>query len=314
VSALVPFLDQLCAQYHRTEHLQSDPLEFVHRYTDPWDREAVAILAALLAYGNVKQIRRSVALALERMSEHAGSPATYVRGLQGRRASAADRKLWAGYVHRFNTGEDLMTLFELVARSWAEHGSVGAHFLAGLATGAPDFGSALDRLIDDWSAWAGPVRMKGSFSYFLTAPRDGSCCKRWCMLLRWMGRRDELDPGLWSAGSGLEATFPMDPATGRRLSLRADQLVIPLDTHTGRISQYLGLTRRKSLNWKAALEVTEALRACDPRDPVRYDFALSRLGILDRCQRAFRKEICVSCQLLPVCRYARRRGAGRGLA
>jgi uncharacterized protein (TIGR02757 family) len=119
------------------------------------------------------------------------------------------------------------------------------------------------------------------------------------MFLRWMGRNDELDPGLWGARGKLRPTF----SVGRFLS--PHQLVIPLDTHTGRISQYLGLTDRKSLGWLAALEVTAALRACDEADPVRYDFALCRLGILDLCQRRYRAEICANCKLVSACHFAR---------
>jgi uncharacterized protein (TIGR02757 family) len=120
------------------------------------------------------------------------------------------------------------------------------------------------------------------------------------MFLRWMGRKDALDPGLWTRNGALASTFQL----GRYLDSR--QLVMPLDTHTGRISQYLGLTSRKSVNWLAALEVTEALRACDPLDPTRYDFSLARLGILDLCQRKYRKHICEQCQLLPACRFAQK--------
>jgi uncharacterized protein (TIGR02757 family) len=302
---LALFLDQLHARYHRPELLESDPLEFVHRYSDPWDREAVALVSALLAYGNVKQIRRSVADALRRMEEsEPGGVAAFVRRLadeEGRRRGA---KALRGFVHRFNRGGDLLLLLECLERSWREHGSLGAHFLSGLDPGDADIGVALDRLIGDWRQWAG--RRKGTaFSYLLTAPRDGSCCKRWCMFLRWMGRQDALDPGLWGRHGALAHTFP------RGRWLRPDQLVIPLDTHTGRISQYLGLTSRKCLNWLAALEVTRGLRACDPEDPVRYDFALARLGILDLCQKRFRVEICLQCELLQVCQYANRERARR---
>lgn len=183
--------------------------------------------------------------------------------------------------------------------------------------GAPDFSVALNRLIRDWRDWAAEADGKtagGSFRYLLTAPEDGSCCKRWCMLLRWMGRDDSrqelldhpqrVDLGLWSRNSPLAGTFPQ----GRWLD--PSQLVIPLDTHTGRISQYLSLTRRKTLDWRAALEVTAALRGSDAEDPVKYDFALARLGILDLCQRKYRPEICGSCQLRPACKFAAR-GARR---
>src|SRR5690606_27323932 len=155
----------------------------------------------------------------------------------------------------------LLILFWLLGRSWKEHGSMAGHFLLNLQPEHSDIGPALDAFIGDWRLWTKKVprtlQVRPSFDYLLTAPASGSCCKRWCMFLRGMGRRDQLDLGLWMAGSPLASTFP----EGR--ALRSDQLVIPLDTHTGRISQYLSLTQRKSLNWKAAVEVTESLRLCN---------------------------------------------------
>jgi uncharacterized protein (TIGR02757 family) len=293
-------LEQLYQQYHKAEFLPSDPLEFPHRYQDPWDQEAVALLSGLLAYGNVKQIRRSVELALERMARVAPSPRAFVERVVDE--PELGRRAFRGYVHRFNVGKDLVALFILLGMSWRTYGSLGAHFLKFLGPEDRHIGNALDGLITEWRSWN---REKSpSFSYLLTAPTDGSCCKRWCMFLRWMGRApDGLDLGLWTGApdptrKAYYRTFP----AGR--VLRADQLVIPLDTHTGRISQYIGLTRRKSLNWLAAVEVTDSLRASDPADPTKYDFALARLGILDICQRKYRAEICQKCDLLRICQFA----------
>lgn len=298
MSPLAVFLEQIRSRYHSEDFLGSDPLEFVHRYEDPWDQEAVALIAALLAYGNVKQIRRSVEDALARMARVSPSPSAFVRGL-ARDRSRRSRAL-QGFVHRFNRGEDLVLLLELLETSWSAHGSLGAHFVSLLNEADEDIGDALSALIAEWRRQLGR-RGRGSFQYLLTSPADGSVCKRWCMFLRWMGRRDQIDPGLWTEGGALRSTLP----EGRWL--RADQLVLPLDTHTGRISQYLGLTARRSLNWKAAREVTQALRACSALDPTRYDFALARLGILDLCQRRFQSKICNACDLLPVCGYAQSR-------
>jgi uncharacterized protein (TIGR02757 family) len=300
------FLDRLVREYHQPKYLSSDPLEFVHRFQDPWDQEAVALVAALLAYGNVKQIRRSVSNLLGCLGP--GGPAAFVRGLGTAEGAKAGHAALAGFVHRFNRGKDVALLLELLGRSWKEHGSLGAHFVSYLEPDAADFSEALNQLLGDWLKWAGR-RARGSFLYFVTAPRDGSCCKRWCMFLRWMGRRDELDPGLWAERGALRRTLP----EGR--FLRPSQLVLPLDTHTGRISQYLALTDRKTLGWRAASEITARLRVYDSADPTRYDFALSRLGILDLCQRRYRAEICERCQLFTHCRFAReavRRAARRG--
>jgi uncharacterized protein (TIGR02757 family) len=307
--SLTPFLERLYERYHHPNYLGSDPVEFVHRYSDPWDQESVALLGAVLAYGNVKQIRASVEAALLRMREfEPRGPAAFVRRL-GREASRSElwetRQVFEGWVHRFNVGIDLWILWRLLARSWETYGSLGAHFLAGV----PEFRTIeapLDALIRNWLEWEpearGELPRSDSFFYLLTAPSSGSCCKRWCMFLRWMGRKDSVDPGLWTSAGALASTFSRE---GR--ALRSSQLILPLDTHTGRISQYLGLTSRKSLNWKAACEVTSRLQGCDPLDPVKYDFALARLGILDLCQKKYRVEICGACELLPECRFAQRR-------
>ena len=112
----------------------------------------------------------------------------------------------------------------------------------------------------------------------------GSACKRLNLYLRWMVRRgDNLDFGLWT---------DVDPA----------KLIIPLDTHVARISRYIGLTERKSCDWVAAEEVTCSLRILDPKDPVKYDFAICRLGILDDCPSKRDHEKCKLCTLADVCK------------
>ena len=263
------------------------------------DQEAVALLAALLAYGKVKQIRSSVEDALSRIQGIAESPSEFVRKVRDPVFYRRAEKAFRGFVHRFNLGCDLVLLFQLLSLSWDEYGSFGGHFVSHLDPKAQNIGPALEKLIADWRCWEknqlGFNKKNDTFSYLLTSPKDGSCCKRWCMFLRWVGRHDDLDVGLWTEAGALKL----------KKWLRPDQLVIPLDTHTGRISQYLGLTSRKTLGWLAAVEVTEALKKCAPKDPIRYDFSISRLGILDLCQKAFRVEICLQCDLLPVCQFAK---------
>jgi uncharacterized protein (TIGR02757 family) len=301
-STLGNFLDQLHASYHRKELLHSDPLEFVHRYGDGHDQEAMALLSAVLAYGNVKQIRKSLEDVLRRMAETSSGPADFVRKLGDAKEEKRAREAFRTFRHRFNGGEDLIELLRLLARSWKQHGSMGSHFLSYLEPGSLSIEAALIAFIAEWRGWvagSGSKVPEESFYYLLTSPLEGSCCKRWCMLLRWMGRRDDLDPGLWTETSKLRGTFP------RGRALIAHQLVIPLDTHTGRISQYLGLTRRKTLNWKAAVEVTGNLARWAPADPTKYDFAISRLGILDLCQKKYRAPICGRCELVSVCKFAK---------
>ena len=298
LASLRPFLEQVFASYHRKELLSSDPLEFVHRYSDPWDQEVVALVAAQLAYGNVRQIRASVARWLSLMEQASGSPRAFVRE---RLRDSRVRESMQGFVHRIHRGSDLLALLDLMSRSWRDHGSLGAHLVSRLSEEDIDFTKALDALLEDWKGWAQESgKVSRSLAHFLAAPRSGSCCKRWCMLLRWMGRRDELDPGLWQPGSILLRSIP----SGSGLLSR--QLVIPLDTHVGQICQMIGLTRRKSLNWKAAVEITSRLKQISSEDPVRYDFSLARIGIVDRCRKRFVPEVCSGCELSAVCRHGRR--------
>ena len=291
-------LEPLFVKYHQARFLGSDPLEFAHRFKDPWDQEVVAVFAAVTAYGNVIQIRRSVESLLSRIRGLGLRPSELIRSLETEQGVAKWRTALNGFIHRFNVGEDFVVLGRLLAQSWKHEGSLGAHLMARVEPDALDFGEGLSRVFVDWEEWrSGFPDVPKSLNYLITPPNLGSACKRWCMLLRWMVRKDEIDLGLWRSGS---------PLLGKASGLLPRQLVMPLDTHTGRISQYIGLTRRKSLGWKAAVEITEKLRSCDPDDPVKYDFALARLGILDLCQRRFRVEICMGCDLLPVCRFARK--------
>jgi hypothetical protein len=119
--------------------------------------------------------------------------------------------------------------------------------------------------------------------FLLPDPADGSACKRMNLYLRWMIRNDGIDPGLWRFA-------------------RPDQLVLPLDAHLSRIARYLGLTRRATNGWLAASEAAASLKLLDPADPLKYDFALCRLGILKDCPAKPDRKKCRSCMLLPVCR------------
>ena len=109
---------------------------------------------------------------------------------------------------------------------------------------------------------AGTIPPNAGIRFFFPSPLKGSACKRLNLFLRWMVRRgDEIDFGIWTEVS---------PA----------KLIMPLDTHVARIARRIGLTKMKQANWRMAQEVTRRLRAFDPEDPVKYDFALCRLGIL----------------------------------
>ena len=256
-----------------------DPLELVLRYDDPLDQEVAGLIAAAFAYGRAEIIVANIGVVLARMSP---SPYRYLQDFDARDA----HRRFAGFAHRFHKTPELVAFLGCIACAIDEHGSLGALFERCYDRRDEDIAPALSRFVAALRESAGSVepRIAAALHYLLTSPRDGSACKRMNLYLRWMVRRTAPDRGLW--------TF-VDPA----------RLVMPVDTHIHRIATFLGLNERKSADWKAARALTDRLAAFDESDPVRYDFALCRLGILDLCSRKQRKDHCDVCLLRDVCRF-----------
>lgn len=262
-------LDQLVATFDIST-IEPDPLQLVLRFDDPLDQEVAGLIAAAFAYGRAETIVANMGVVLSRMKP---SPYRYLQTFDAREA----RKRFAGFAHRFHKTPELVEFLQCIANVIETHGSIGALFEKCYDPNAADIAPSLSRFVQvvSGTTWK---------NYLLTNPSDGSACKRMNLYLRWMVRRTPPDLGLW--------TF-VDPA----------KLVIPLDTHVHRIATFLGLSDRKSGDWKAARALTDKLARFDPADPVRYDFALCRLGILDLCSRKQRKENCDVCLLREVCRF-----------
>jgi uncharacterized protein (TIGR02757 family) len=242
-------LERLYLKYNHRRFIPSDPVEFVHRYESPRDRELVALIASSLAFGNVKQIKASVARALEILG---AGPADRVAAV-----SPVDLEYeFKGFRHRWITGQDVASLLAGAGSAIREYGSLGELFQARLDRNDPDVGPAAGRFARTLFDMSGGYRQ-----CLLPSPESGSACKRLNLFLRWMVRSDAVDPGGWSG---------VPPA----------MLIVPLDTHMHRIATKLGLTRRHAADLRTAREVTAAFGEISPEDPVKYDFGLTRLGIL----------------------------------
>jgi uncharacterized protein (TIGR02757 family) len=267
-------LDALVATFDIST-IEPDPLQLVHRHTNPYDQEVAALIAAAFAYGRADIVVRNAGWVLDRMVP---APHAYLRTFD--RKEALTR--FAGFAHRFHKTGDLVDLLDRLSRAIRTYGSLGALFRQCYQESDEDIGPSLARFVGEIIGRTATGNRQ--LHYLLPSPSDGSACKRMNLFLRWMVRRTEPDLGLWDF---------VDPA----------KLVVPLDTHVHRITTFLGLNRRKSPDWKCAREVTTRLAKFDPADPVRYDFAICRLGILDLCSRKRRKENCDVCQLRDVCRF-----------
>jgi uncharacterized protein (TIGR02757 family) len=254
-------LDALYAQYD-ARFVDPDPLEFVRRQSSDADREVVGLVAAVLAYGNVRQIKASIAAALVVLGDE---PAETVRALE---PDTAQRTL-ASFKHRFNDGRDVACLLFFVRQMLEQSGSIEGFFAEGLADDAIDVADAIQSFSTramalDVAAVYGRKRPKPGVAYFFSRPSSGGACKRLNLFLRWMVREDSVDVGAWKR-------------------VRPGQLIVPLDTHVIRVGQCLRLTRLKSPGWRMAADITASLRSIDPLDPIRFDFSLCHLGMMNAC-------------------------------
>jgi uncharacterized protein (TIGR02757 family) len=279
-SGLGEYLDSLTREYG-TGYLHTDPIGAVRRFADPEDRELAAFLAAGIAFGRVSIILQHLDDLWDRLE---GRPAKVVHDW-----SSADAPRLRGFVHRWIPGDELALVLAALSRARREHGSLRHLFLEHYDASERDLSRPLAKFVDALRGFV-PSRGKAlprGVATFFPSPEQGGACKRLNLFLRWMVRRDDgIDLGLWTP-------------------VRPDQLVMPLDTHVSRLSRYLGLTHRRTVDWKMALEIADNLRTLDPVDPIRYDFALSRLGILEACPRRVNPILCAACSLVPVCTLGR---------
>ncbi|MEA2327655.1 MAG: hypothetical protein QOE68_2614 [Thermoanaerobaculia bacterium] len=265
-------LDALVATFDVTT-IEPDPLQLVLRYEDARDQEVAGLLAAAFAYGRADIVVANVGRVLDRMTP---SPYAYLSSFD----PAEGNRRFAGFTHRFHKTPELISLLTCIAAAIREHNTLGDLFRVCYDDADGDIGPSLTRFVD---ALIGDRRTK-PLDYLLTSPANHSACKRMNLFLRWMVRRTPPDLGIWAF---------VDPA----------KLVMPVDTHVHRIATFLGLNDRKSADWKAARALTDRLAKFDRSDPVRYDFAICRLGILDLCSRRRKKENCDVCLLRDVCRF-----------
>jgi uncharacterized protein (TIGR02757 family) len=260
-AGLKPALDRLYASFNYPDSA-TDPIQIVRRYASAEDREVVGLCAAALAFGRVSSVLQSIERVLGIMGS---SPAAYVRQFDPRR----DGPAFADLVHRWIRGRDVVALVWIMTQMIDRSGSIESFFLEGDDPESADVEAALDSfsrraLALDLRGAYGTLPARPGVCYFFPRPSAGSGCKRLNLFLRWMVRRDGLDLGVWTRVS---------PA----------RLVVPLDTHVIRVGRCLRLTEYTSPGWRMARDITTSLRRLDADDPVRYDFALCHLGMMNAC-------------------------------
>ena len=240
------FFEKIYSLYNRDMYIRPDPLELVLRYDDPADQEVAGLIASSFALGNVAAILKCV----DGLLTPLGKPSKALRTL----SQTQLRHLYAGFRYRFFSEEDLHMLLSGIQGCLRQYHSIVRCYQECLARNAMETVQALSEFARIFYGFGGgPVKL-------LPLAERGSACKRLNLYLRWMIRRDSVDPGPWKG-------------------IPASVLLVPMDTHMLRISRRLGITRRKQADMKTAAEVTAFFRTLRPDDPVKFDFSLTRMGI-----------------------------------
>lgn len=241
-------LEELYSHYHHRSFVHPDPLEFVYHFDAAADMEVTGLIASSLAYGRVAQILKSVNTVLEMLEYR---PRDFIM----RSDDSTLGRLFSHFVHRFTTGSEMTQFLINIRHILNRYGSLERCFTAGYKSSDISILPALSHFV---RALSGDVPCK-RFS-LLASPDDGSACKRQNLFLRWMVRRDTVDPGCWEG-------------------ISPSKLIVPLDTHMFSLSRTMDFTRQRCANLRTAVEITDSFRLIAPDDPVKYDFSLTRLGI-----------------------------------
>lgn len=249
--ALKEFLDEKAYQYNQPTFIESDPIQIPHRFSKKEDIEIAAFLTATIAWGNRKSIITNATKLMTLLDE---SPFECIMNLE-----QVDTKRFAGFVHRTFNATDLEYFLRAIQNIYKKHGGLEAVFTN---NAQPD---TLQPAIHNFRKIFFELDHLARTEKHISDPMKNSAAKRINMFLRWMVRPAEtgVDFGIWK-------------------TLKPSQLSCPLDVHSGNVARKLRLMERKQNDAKALNELDDALRRLDPKDPVKYDFALFGLGVFEK--------------------------------
>ncbi|MBV9986376.1 MAG: TIGR02757 family protein [Chitinophagaceae bacterium] len=248
------FFDRKVLEYNRPSFIKDDPVCIPHAFSRKQDIEISGLFAAVFAWGNRTTI---INKSNELMTLMDKAPYNFCL-----HHTAADLKKLAAFKHRTFNYTDLLYFIAFLRHHYERNDSLESAFLLAPAGQDHFIEQALIHFhVYFFSLDPVPARTRKHIS----TPWKGSTCKRLNMFLRWMVRSDNqgVDFGIWK-------------------KIRPAQLICPIDLHVARVAKRFGLLDRKQIDWQAAEELTAWLRTLDPADPVKYDFALFGLGVLEK--------------------------------
>ena len=271
-------LHALYAAHHKEENLAMDPVGWLDRSLDVRDLELWSILLQGISYGRVEQIRVSYRALLQRFESLGLAPngAGLYTWLAANDPTAAEvTKELRGWKHRLNVHGDIQQVLTVLRTQVCVPNRSIATWFASLE--GDGFEERVMRFCSSFEVAPKARRSRGwggtGASWFAPTPARGGTAKRLMMWLRWMLREDGVDLGLWRT---------LLPETS---GITQADLLIPVDTHIFRFAREWKLVSHKNPTWASVKSITAALKAVDPLDPIRFDFAICHAGKLAARQK-----------------------------
>lgn len=252
------FLDSKVAEFNNSSFIKDDPVCIPHLFSKKEDIEIAGFFAAIFAWGNRKTIINKSKLLLQLMDN---APHDFCL-----HHSNNDLKKLVGFCHRTFNDTDLLYFISFFKSHYSKYGSLEEAFFNQKILEVPGDLTLVERSLNHFNSYfflpdEAPSRTKKH----IASPQKNSSCKRLNLFLRWMVRKDDkgVDFGLWE-------------------KISSSQLICPVDVHVARVARHFNLLKRTPVDWQAAIELTQQLRKFDKNDPVKYDFALFGLGVLEK--------------------------------
>ena len=252
--SLKKFLNDKVALYNQPDFISEDPISIPHLFTQQQDIEIAGLFAALFAWGNRTTIINKSKDLLKRMDN---APYDFIKNHE-----EEDLKAILGFKHRTFTETDILYFILFLQQHYRHSNTLETAFSQWMEKKDRNITAALNGFHQYFFSLEDAPRRTRKH---IASPNKNSSCKRLNMFLRWMVRKDQMgvDFGIWQ-------------------TIRPSQLICPIDLHVARVAKRFGLLERPNADWTAAISLTDELRKFDPEDPVKYDFALFGLGVVEK--------------------------------
>lgn len=252
-SSLKEFFDSKVDAYNKPQFIEADPICIPHLFTKKQDIEIAALFASIFAWGNRTTIIQKSKELMQRMDM---SPHEFVLDMNPNALKGLQ-----GFKHRTFQEDDLFFFVEFLHQHYQQNESLETAFTKGLDKND----ETIEKGLIGFRKYFFDAEHLRRTEKHISSPQWGSSCKRLNMFLRWMVRKDKkgVDFGIWK-------------------KIKPSQLICPIDLHVARVAKRFNLLQRPQMDWQAALELTSYLRQLDANDPVKYDFALFGLGVIEK--------------------------------